>query len=116
MTTESQKINREARAWEAQLRAQGLRRTDAWRIAQREAGWQGWALAERQVAADPATWYGPDSPEARKDPAELAAEAEALIARSRPEFEASQRVVLADAAARAPQPKPPEAQAPEAGL
>jgi len=114
MSTED--ISRQARAWEAQLRAQGLRRMDAWRIAQREAGWQGWALAERLAAADPAKWYGPDSPEALKEPAELAAGAEALIARSRPEFEASQRVVLADAAARALPPKPPEAQAPEAGL
>ena len=115
-----QDINREARAWEAQLRAQGLRRMDAYRIAQSEAGWRYWALAERLVAADPAKWYGPDSPEARKDPAELAAAAEARIARARPEFEASQRVVLAEAQARGrtPQPATPQvvqASQPEAG-
>ena len=104
MSTED--INREARAWEAQLRDQGLRPTDARRIAQREAGWQGWALEERLAAADPTTWHGPDSPEARKDPAELAAEAEALIARARPHFETSQRLVLAQAQTRGHVPQP----------
>ena len=84
---------------------------DARRIAQREAGWQGWALEERLAARDPARWYGPDSPEARTDPAELAAEAEALIARARPQFEASQREVLAEASPRAV--PPPSAPAPE---
>ena len=39
-------ISREARTWEAQLCVQGLRPRDAYQIAQREAGWQGWALAE----------------------------------------------------------------------
>ena len=114
--SESGDIARQARAWQAQLQAQGLRPRDARRIAQREAGWQGWALEERLAARDPARWYGPGSPEARKDPAELAAEAETLIARARPQFDASQRVVLAEAAAATSQPKPPEAQAPEAGL
>lgn len=46
-------ISREARTWEAQLCVQGLRPRDAYQIAQREAGWQGWALAERLAAADP---------------------------------------------------------------
>ena len=59
---------------------------------------------------------GRAAPRPAQDPAELAAEAEALITRARPEFEASQRVVLAEASARAPKPKPPEAPAPEAGL
>ena len=52
MTT-SEEIDRQARAWQAQLQDQGLRPTDAYRIAQREAGWQGWALAERQAARQP---------------------------------------------------------------
>ncbi len=102
--TAAEDIARQARAWEAQLRDQGLRPMDARRIAQREAGWQGWALEERLAAADPVKWYGPDGPEARTDPAELAAEAEALIARARPQFEASQREVLAEASARAVPP------------
>ena len=114
--SESGDISRQARAWQAQLQARGLRPTDAYRIAQREAGWQGWALEERRAARDPARWDRPGSPEARTDPAERAAEAEALIARARPQFEASQRVVLAEAAARVLQPGPPEAQAPEVGL
>ena len=113
--SESEDIARQARAWEAQLRAQGLRPRDAYRIAQQEAGWQGWALEERLAARDPARWSGPGSPEARTDPAERAAEAETLIARARPQFEASQREVLAEAAATS-QPRPPEAQALEAGL
>jgi len=116
--SESGEISRQARAWQAQLQAQGLRPGDAYRIAQREAGWQGWALEERLAARDPARWYGPGSPEARKDPAELAAEAEALITRARPQFEASQRVVLAEASARAvPQPsaEAPEPSSPEPG-
>ena len=54
---------------------------------------------------------GRDSPATRKDPAELAAEAEALIARAQPQFEASQREVLAEASARAV--PPPSAPAPE---
>ena len=115
--SESGEISRQARAWQAQLRAQGLRPRDAYRIAQREAGWQGWALEERLAARDPARWDGPDSPEARQAPAELAAEAEALITRARPEFEASQRVVLAEASERAvPPPSEAATAEPEAHL
>ena len=104
-------IARRMRAWEAQLQHQGLRPMDARHIALREAGWQGWALEERRAAASPAQWYGPDSPEARTDPAELAAAAEALITRARPNFEASQRAVLAEASARAI--RPPSAPVPQ---
>ena len=84
--TGTEEIDRQARAWEAQLRDQGLRSTDAYRIAQREAGWQSWALAEREAATSQA-----------------AAEAEARIAAARPEFEASQRAALAEASAPEPE-------------
>ena len=80
--TPSEEIGRQARAWEAQLRDQGIRPGDAHRIAQREAGWQGWALAEREAATG---------------------QAEARIAAARPEFEASQRAVLAEASAPEPE-------------
>ena len=80
--TSTEEIDRQARAWQAQLQDQGLRPADAYRIAQREAGWQGWALAERQAAG---------------------AEAEARITAARPEFEASQRAVLAEASAPEPE-------------
>ena len=116
MSTED--IAREARAWEAQLRAQGLRPMDAYRIAHREAAWQGWALAERQAALDPARWHEPDSPDAREDPAVLQAQAETLIAEARPCFEAAQRQTFAETItwARPPQAPEPEPHAPEASL
>ena len=84
--TPSEEIDRQARAWQAQLQDQGLRPTDAYRIAQREAGWQGWALAEREAAVSQA-----------------GAEADARITAARPEFEASQRAVLAEASAPEPE-------------
>ena len=82
--TSTEEIDRQARAWQAQLQDQGLRPTDAYRIAQREAGWQGWALAERQAAT-------------------TQAEAEARITAARVPFEASQRAVLAEASAPEPE-------------
>lgn len=75
-------IDWQARAWEAQLQNQGIRPVDAHRIAQREAGWQGWALAERQAATS---------------------QAEARITAARAGFEASQRAVLAEASAPEPE-------------
>ena len=77
---EGAEIDRQARAWEAQLQNQGIRPVDAHRIAQRQAGWQGWALAERQAAT-------------------TQAEAGARITAARAGLEASQRAVLAEASA-----------------
>ena len=63
-----QDINREARAWEAQLRAQGLRRMDAYRIAQSEAGWRYWALDRAPSGSRPSQMVRAGQPRSPQGP------------------------------------------------
>lgn len=109
-------IARRRDAWIRQLQAQGLRPTHAARIAHAEADHEVTERQIRRAAADPARWYGPNSPEARQDQAGLAAEAEAAVAALRARFDAAQRQLLAHAAACGPGPQPatPQAAQPEA--